>query len=43
MVDAPGANGPRLLPAVAIGLVVLPVSVYAFPFGQLAPFCGALG
>ena len=40
--DAPGADSPRL-PADAIGLVVLPVSVHAFVLGQLAPFCGGAG
>jgi hypothetical protein len=34
--DAPGANGTPAFP-VTIGLVVEPVSVHAFPLGQLAP------
>ena len=36
--DAPDADRPYL-PADAIGLVVLPVSVRGFPLGQLTPFC----
>ena len=37
MADARSADSPRLSPADAVGLVVLPVSVHAFPLGQLAP------
>ena len=35
----PGRGQSPAFPADAIGLVVLPVSVHAFPLGQLAPFC----
>ena len=42
MPDAPGADGPRLS-SDAIGLVMLPVQVHAFPLGQFAPFRDAAG
>jgi hypothetical protein len=37
--DVPGADSPPPFPPIAIGLVVLPVSVDAFVLGQLAHFC----
>ena len=39
----PGRGQPPPFPADAIGLVALPVSVHAFPRGQLAPFCAVAG
>ena len=39
--DAQGRGQIPAIPAADVGLVVLPVSVHAFPLGQLAPF-GAL-
>jgi hypothetical protein len=40
--DAPGADSP-VFPTDAIGLVVEPVSVHAFPLGQLAFLCAIAG
>jgi hypothetical protein len=38
LADAPGADSPPTFSADAIGLMVLPVSVHAFPLGHFAPF-----